>query len=368
MTGDACATVGPVKIIGTGLLGTSIGLGLTTRGVDVTLEDVSPTILSLACGVGAGRPAEVGDPSPTLVIVAAPPDVVASLVIQALEDHPTAVVSDVASVKGVVRDEISRAGADMSRYVGSHPMAGREKSGPTAATADLFVGRPWVLCPNEQTDPKATVRVRELAVDLGATSAVMDADQHDEAVALISHVPQVVSSLMAAQLESGPDQALSLAGQGLRDVTRIAAGDSGLWVQILAANSAAVVPILRSIKDDLDAAIIALETLNDTEHDPAALSSVARTITDGNAGQARIPGKHGTTQRQYEHVTVLVPDKPGELGRLFAEVGTLGINLEDLELEHSPRQPVGLAKLAVLPGEGRNLSQALTDNGWTIAG
>src|SRR5699024_12402625 len=117
-----------------------------------------------------------------------------------------------------------------------------------------------------------------------------------------------------------------------------------------------------------NAAIIARERLNNTEQNTTALSSVARTITDVNAGQARIPGKHGTTQRQYEHVTVLVPDKPGEIGRLFAEVGTLGINLEDLELEHSPRQPVGLAKLAVLPGEGRNLSQALTDNGWTIAG
>lgn len=368
MSAIACATVGPVKIVGTGLLGTSVGLGLTTRGVEAVLEDVSPTILSLACGVGAGRPATAEDVYPTLVIVAAPPDVVGSLVIQALQDHPNAIVSDVASVKSAVRDEVSRAGADISRYVGSHPMAGREKSGPTAATADLFVGRPWVLCPDKRTDPQATVRVRELAVDLGATPVVMDADQHDEAVALISHVPQVVSSIMAAQLESGPDQALSLAGQGLRDVTRIAAGDPSLWVQILAANSSAIVSVLQKIKDDLNTAIAALETLDDTEHDPAALQAVARTITDGNAGQARIPGKHGTTQRQYDHVTVLVPDKPGELGRLFAEIGTLGINLEDLELEHSPRQPVGLAKLAVLPGAGKNLSEALISNGWAIAG
>lgn len=368
MTPEAFATTGPVKIVGTGLLGASIGLALSTRGIEVTLTDVSPTTLALACSVGAGRIAQIEDDAPRLVIVAAPPDVAGPLVIEALRDHPDAIVTDVASVKGIIAQEVAAAGADLARYVGSHPMAGREKSGPTAAMADLFAGRPWVLCPSETTDNEALVLVRNLAVDLGATPLVMAAEEHDRAVALISHVPQVVSSVMAAQLAGAPEHALGLAGQGLRDVTRIAAGDPGLWTQILAGNAGAVADVLKAVSRDLEPVIAALERLDENWDDPAGLQTVAGAITAGNVGQASIPGKHGTRQRQYDTVVVLVPDEPGELGRLFAEVGALQINIEDLELEHSPRQPVGLAKLSVLRGTGANLANSLASQGWTIAG
>lgn len=362
------ATTGPIKIIGTGLLGTSIGLAMSTHGLTVTLSDISPTTLALACSVGAGKAASISDDDPHLVVVAAPPDVAGPLVVQALADHPGAVVTDIASVKGIIAREVEEAGADSSRYVGSHPMAGREKSGPTAAMADLFVGRPWVLCPTADTDPHAVVAVRELAVDLGATPLVMGAEEHDASVALISHVPQVVASVLAAQLAGAPEQALGLAGQGLRDVTRIAAGDPGLWTQILAGNAGAVADILRSLATDLDAVINALEQLAQNWDDAAGLQAVARAITAGNTGHAAIPGKHGTRPRAYDSVVVLVPDKPGELGRLFAEVGGLDVNIEDLELEHSPRQPVGLAKISVLRGVGASLADSLRAQGWTIAG
>src|SRR5690625_864197 len=312
MTPEAFATTGPVKITGTGLLGASIGLALSTRGIDVTLADVSPTTLALACSVGAGRIAQIEDDATHLVIVAAPPDVAGPLVIEALAQHPDSVVTDVASVKGIIAQEVAVAGADSSRYVGSHPMAGREKSGPTAAMADLFAGRPWVLWPNEHTDKNALVIVRNLAVDLGATPLVMPADEHDRAVALISHVPQVVSSIMAAQLAGAPDHALGLAGQGLRDVTRIAAGDPGLWTQILAGNAGAVAEVLKGVSRDLEPVISALERLGENWDDPAGLQAVAGAITAGNVGQASIPGKHGTRQREYDTVVVLVPDEPGE--------------------------------------------------------
>jgi len=368
VTAEAFATTGPVKIIGAGLLGASIGLALTTRGIDVRLSDASPTVLALACSVGAGRVAEITDDEPHLVVVAAPPDVAGPLVIEALKQHPNAIVTDVASVKDIIAQEIAQAGADARRYVGSHPMAGREKSGPTAAMADLFAGRPWVLCPMEQTDSAALVRVRELAVDLGATPLVLSSVEHDAAVALISHVPQVVASVMAAQLTGASEASMGLAGQGLRDLTRIAAGDAGLWTQILAGNAAAVARVLRGFTADLEAVTKAVEQLAHTWDDPKALQQVARAIAEGNTGYAAIPGKHGTRQREYDTVVVLVPDKPGELGRLFAEVGQLEINIEDLELEHSPRQPVGLARISVLRGVGEELSAALQTQGWTIAG
>lgn len=370
---EVTGTRGPVLVVGAGLLGASVGLGMATRGVEVYLEDVSPTTLALARDVGAGRLMTDGDAPPQIVVVAAPPDVTARLVIEQLARFPHAVVTDVSSVKGEIEREVVAAGA-ASRFVGSHPLAGRERSGPTAATADLFAGRPWVLCPHEGSSKDAIVVVRELVVDLGAAPVTMTSQAHDEAVALISHVPQVMSSLVAARLTDAPQAALDLAGQGLRDVTRIAAGDPALWVQILGANPKAVLDVLTQLRTDLDGAIAALEQLAGGDLDvgdqqrAGALGALARTIAAGNAGHERIPGKHGGSQRTYDAVTVLVPDRPGELGRLFAEVGALGINLEDLELEHSPRQPVGLATLAVLPGVGETLTAALQENGWTVAG
>ncbi|MDT0164463.1 prephenate dehydrogenase [Actinotalea sp. AC32] len=374
------ATRGPVRVVGTGLLGTSIGLALRAHGVEVVLHDPSRTTLLLARDVGAGRPA-ADDDEPVLVVVAAPPDVTADVVAAELAAHPRAVVTDVASVKGAVLDGLRRAGADLSRYVGSHPMAGSERSGPTAARSDLFTGRPWVVVGSGESTPQAVLAVRDLANDVGATPVMLDARAHDAAVAMVSHVPQVAASLVAARLGHAEPGALDLAGQGLRDVTRIAASDPALWTSILAANAPAVLPVLTAIRDDLDRVVAALAAAADgdsaTDEDGApapattahgALGTIAAAIAAGNAGVARIPGKHGGLRRSYDVVTVLVPDRPGELARLFADVGGAGINIEELELEHAPRQPVGLAAISVLPGLRERLEQELLDRGWRLAG
>jgi len=363
------ATTGPVRIVGTGLLGASIGLSLMTRGVDVVLHDSSRTALALARDVGAGRLPSDGDDAVRLVVVAAPPDVTAEVVIAELAAHPQAVVTDVASVKGAVLDELVAAGADLSRYVGSHPMAGRERSGPTAARADLFAGRPWVIAESGRSSQDAVLAVRQLAVDLGATPVSMEAREHDAAVAVVSHVPQVIASLVAARLADAPAAALDLSGQGLRDVTRIASSDAPLWTSILAANAAAVRSVLMDLRSDLDVVIDALAEA-DAPHGTAAvgaLGALARTVTAGNLGVARIPGKHGGAPRHYEVVTVLVPDAPGELARLFSDVGDAGVNIEDLQLEHSPRQPVGLAMISVLTGRSEPLERELVARGWRVA-
>ncbi len=363
------ATTGPVRIVGTGLLGASIGLSLATRGVDVVLHDSSRTALALARDVGAGRLPAHDDAPVRLVVVAAPPDVTAEVVIAELAAHPHAVVTDVASVKGAVLDELVAAGADLSRYVGSHPMAGRERSGPTAARADLFAGRPWVIAGSDHSSAEAVLAVRQLATDLGATPLAMEAREHDAAVAVVSHVPQVVASLVAARLTDAPAAALDLSGQGLRDVTRIASSDAPLWTSILAANAAAVRSVLMDLRADLDVVIDALGEA-DVPHGTAAvgaLGALARTVTAGNLGVARIPGKHGGAPRHYEVVTVLVPDAPGELARLFSDVGDAEVNIEDLQLEHSPRQPVGLAMISVLTGRSAPLEKELVARGWRVA-
>ncbi len=364
------ATRGPVRVVGTGLLGASVGLGLATRGVDVVLHDPSRTALALARDVGAGRPASPQDPEPALVVVAAPPDVTADVVRAELDAHPDAIVTDVASVKEYVLDELRAAGADLTRYVGSHPMAGRERSGPAAAVPDLFVGRPWVIVDSGTSRPDAVLAIRALAADLGAVPVTMDARSHDAAVALVSHAPQVASSLLAARLRGADSSALGLAGQGLRDVTRLAASDPALWTSILAANAAAVRDVLTALRGDLDTVIGALDQAAEASGpetvELGALATIAQAIADGNTGAALIPGKHGGAQRVYAVVTALVPDQPGELGRLLSDVGAAGVNLEDLQLEHAAGRPAGMASISVEPGRAEHLEAELTARGWRL--
>ncbi|GIG39405.1 prephenate dehydrogenase [Cellulomonas phragmiteti] len=364
------ATTGPVRVVGTGLLGASLGLALTRHGVPVQLQDPSRTALALARDVGAGAPAGTTADPPALVVVAAPPDVTAGAVAAALADHPDAVVTDVASVKGHVLAELRACGADLTRYVGSHPMAGRERSGPSAAVPDLFLGRPWVITDSGASRDDALLAVRHLAVDVGAVPVVMDADEHDAAVAVVSHVPQLASSLVAARLRGADDATLALAGQGLRDVTRLAASDPALWTSILAANAAAVRDVLVALRTDLDVVVAALDQATEANGPEdvqlGALATIARALTDGGTGAARIPGKHGGARKQYAVTTVLVPDQPGELARLLGDVGAAGVNLEDLQLEHAAGRPVGMASIAVLPARAEHLETELTARGWRL--
>ncbi|WP_034285775.1 prephenate dehydrogenase [Schaalia suimastitidis] len=364
------ATTGPVLIIGTGLLGASLGLCLRAAGVDVLLHDTSPTSLRLAQDMGAGTPLMDTQASPRLVIVATPPDVADICVVEALRNYPQAIVTDVASVKEAVLADVlghDEAAQLATRYVGSHPMAGRERSGASAADLDLFYGRPWVVVAHPASSPEAVRAVRSLASDVGAFPIEMDAATHDRSVALVSHVPQLVSSLLAARLAHAPDEALGLAGQGLRDTTRIAASDPRLWTAILAGNAGPVAAILKDISADLAALIAHLDAA--AELGPlrgGSVGAINRVIDAGNRGVARIPGKHGGAPRRYGEVEVLIPDQPGSLGRLFTELGEIGINIEDLVLEHSAGQHVGVARVMVDPAKLRQAQEELDARGWRI--
>ncbi len=350
---------GSVHVIGAGLLGASVGLGLRERGVDVTLEDLSPTTVALAADYGAGRVRTSEDPEPTLVVVATPPDVTADVVERALAQYPAAVVTDVASVKLAPYLELVRRGVDLTNYVGSHPMAGRERGGAIMARADLFVARPWVVCRDHETPAEALAIVEAVALDLGATLIEMTPEEHDRSVGLVSHLPQVVSSLLAARLIPATEQAIGLAGAGLRDTTRVASSDPELWVQILGANRGPVVELLDAFARDLSGFADALR-------DPAqagARRTIADLLSAGNNGVARIPGKHGSSER-FTSITVLIDDTPGQLGRLLTELGELGINMEDLRLEHSPGAQIGFAEIAVLPEVAERAVTDLVERGW----
>jgi prephenate dehydrogenase len=324
-------------------------------------------------------------------VLAVPPDAVAPVLAAAQVAGLAACYTDVASVKAHPLATARALGCDLARYVPGHPLAGRERSGPAAARADLFLGRPWALCPAAETAPSAVARVTSLVTACGAEPVTAAADEHDRWVALVSHAPHVVASAMAARLASAPDGALALAGQGLRDVTRIAAGDTALWTQILLANAAGVSDVLTLVADDLRQAAAALADAEAAGGAPGETRAqgappgggavpgphgppgggdekagprVAALLDAGGAGVARIPGKHAGPATRYAIVQVVIPDQPGELGRLFQAAGDAGINIEDFGIEHSPGLPSGVAELAVKPAAAAPLAAALSARGW----
>ena len=350
-----------VRIVGTGLLGASIGLALRSQGIDVSLADSSPSSVHLASDLGAGRPAHADD-KPKIIVVCVPPDVTADVIEAELKAYPDAVVTDVASVKLSILHQLQARGVDITHYVGGHPLAGRERGGAISARGDLFIGRPWVVCRDEETPAWALALVEDLVLDLSAVPIEMTPEAHDEAVGLVSHVPQIVSSLMAKQLESASDEAVRLAGQGVRDVTRIAASSPELWIQILGANKDSIVGVLENLQKDLQNVTDALRDVNA----PGARKVIAEEMAAGNAGVARLPGKHGQNRR-FAQIVVLIDDRPGQLAQLFTELGELNINLEDMRLEHAEGAQMGMVEFSVIPEVRDNLVAELEKRKWRVA-
>lgn len=354
-------------VIGTGLIGTSAALALAQRGVAVHLTDLDPEQARTAAALGAGTD-EAPDGPVDLAIVAAPPAHVAATLADAMGRGLARGYLDVASVKGGPRRELEALGLDLGAYIGTHPMSGREKSGPLAASGDLFEGRPWVLTPTRDTDTEVLNLALELVSHCRAVPVVMDADAHDRAVALVSHMPQLVSSMVAARLEHAEDSAVRLSGGGMRDVTRIAASDPRMWIDILSANPGPVADLLSEFAADLDETVRALRALQSSDEAKRreGTTGIEDVLRRGNAGQVRVPGKHGTAPRVYEVVAVLIDDQPGQLARIFADAGMAGVNIEDVRIEHATGQQVGLVQLMVEPRAVPVLTAALRERGWAI--
>jgi prephenate dehydrogenase len=346
-------------VVGAGLVGASVGHALSAAGWPVHLVDAVPSHAVVAAGLGAGsaeaaEPAEVG-----LVVVAVPPRAIADVVGESLVTYPHATVTDVGSVKAGVLDALWDRPVDLTRYVGSHPMAGSHHSGPVTADGELFVDRTWVVTPHRKSAQASVDLVVDVVRACRARLVTLDVDDHDAAVARVSHLPHLVSVLMAGHLTNVPDEDLVLAGQGLRDVTRIAGSDPGLWQQIVGANATAVLRELRQVASSLDRLISAVET---APADPA----LARELERGVDGTRRIPGKHGSAPIPYEQVVVAIPDEPGALARLFSDVEAAGVNVEDIAIEHDASRQVGYLTLSVQPERAEGLAVVMRDGGWTV--
>ena len=343
-----------VRIVGAGLIGTSIALALRATGVTVTLCDSDSRAEALARDLMGG---ENGDGSAVedLCIIATPPNFIAEVIHAESSRNPRLRVMDISSIKTKPLQDISSIGFDLSLFAPTHPMAGREVSGPQSARGDLFQGRPWILC-LDGVDPELSQMVRDVVGRCGAIALDRTVDEHDKGVALVSHLPQVVASLLASQLIAGQGSELELAGAGLRDTTRIAESDPALWAQILAGNSAALRPLLISLQNDLSHAIEKLD-------DPSAM---AQLISNGQRGRALIPGKHGGKARNYIYLDIVIDDKPGQLAAIIEACAAAKVNIEDLAIEHTPGQQTGLITLAFSPEDSAVVAAHLEKEGWKV--
>lgn len=341
-----------VRIVGAGLIGTSIGLALKAAGVSVQFVDIDARAELLANDLVKSEKFD----SPDLIIIATPPSAFKSSIEREATLNPQAILMDIGSVKTKPILEVSTLEGLLYRFCGTHPMAGREVSGAVSARADLFLDRAWIITPTEQTSELAKQTALEVIAACGAQVVEMSAQDHDERVALISHLPQTISSLLAAQLSNSKPEALVLAGGGLRDTVRIAGSDPKLWGEILAANEAALLPLLISLQSDLADLISAASG-------PAKWESL---VAAGRAGKSAIPGKHGGKSREYSYLPIVIDDRPGQLGSLFNACAKADVNIEDLALEHSPGQLTAVITLAIAPEDMARLGEFLTKDGWNV--
>jgi prephenate dehydrogenase len=295
---------------------------------------------------------------PDVVLVAVPTKFTSEVIIDALRHFPESTVIDVASIKSQVVNEVEASGLDIANFVPSHPMSGKEKSGATHAAFDLFQDRIWVLSPTAQTSTKALMTAETLVKDAGAIPVVLGADEHDSTVAMTSHVPQVVSSLLAANLLSLNDDAVKVSGQGLRDMTRLAASNAELWTEILSSNAQYVSPILKKLSQQFLQMSEAVE-----KHDVQRIAALIRT---GNEGRKKVPGKHGAPAVAYATVSILIDDKPGQLAAIFECAGSGNFNIEDVDIDHSLGKAQAIIHLHVEPSVAAPLTSLLRDSGWII--
>ncbi len=341
-----------VRIVGSGLIGTSIGLALVQSGIQVEMVDSDSANQALAMDLIGG--AQVSDPD--LVIFAVPSSRLPLIIRDEFVLNPNSTFMDVGSVKNDVVLEVETVSGLSTRFIPTHPMAGREIGGAGAARADLFRGRSWIVTPSADLKAESRHIVNELIDLLGATSIELSPRDHDRAVAKISHMPQIAASLLAKQLIGTPPEWMELAGQGLRDTTRIAGSDESLWKEIIYSNREELRSLLINLQNDLHTMINSLDN-------PA---QIAELIASGRTGKSLIPGKHGGKAREYSYLPIVIDDKPGQLGAIFNECAAMDVNVEDLGIEHSPGQLSALITLALSQADAEKLSNHLSSIGWNV--
>ena len=345
----AARSSGPIQrvaVLGTGLMGTSVAMAAARAGASVAGWDADPATTARAAALGGFTQAaslEEAVDGVDLVVVCTPIPTIGPVVAAALAATTTAIVTEVGSIMGSVSLKVTAEAApgDLPRYVPGHPMGGSERSGPEHASPSVLDGIVWVLSPTETSDAGAAQALETWIEGLGARPVVMPADRHDRLVAFVSHLPQVASTALmslAATEEADEPEILLLAAGGFRDLTRLAASDAGLWSSILLANR-------EQIAEAIDLYVDRLRSLRE---DVAGSRGDAVRSTFAQAKEARL--RLATKPQVKAGVAVLqveVPDRPGALAELTSILAEGRVNIEDLQIVHSPEGGRGTVHLTV---------------------
>ena len=334
-----------VAILGTGLIGASVGLALREQGWESVGWDPSPEALEVAAARGAAVVAPSSSDAAEgadLVVLAGP--LHANLATLATLETD-ALVTDVTSVK----EPMVGAARNGVRFVGGHPMAGREHAGPEAASAALFRGAPWVICDDDAT-PEDVERLRSIVRSTGANPIVMSARRHDEVVASVSHLPQLLAVALVNIISENSD-ASDLVSGSFRDLTRVASTESSWWPEVLTSNAGAVTSAI----DDL---VQGLEDLR---------ARVVAEDLDGLAGDLdKARARRASMAPPVALVEVILQDRPGEIAAVGHALQTSKVDVRDLQLRHAVHGGGGILSLSVRPGEAETLKAALVEEGFTI--
>ncbi|MGH9198637.1 MAG: prephenate dehydrogenase/arogenate dehydrogenase family protein, partial [Acidimicrobiia bacterium] len=272
-----------------------------------------------------------------------------------------ACVTDVGSTKARVVSEIAGLPAH-ERFVGGHPIAGAEEEGIEAATDDLFEGCVWILTPTEDSDPASYTKLVRFVGQIGARVLSLDPSRHDQLVALTSHLPQLISSTLmrfAAEIAAAEGGLPLVAAGGFRDMTRIAASSPNLWVEILKDNTPAVLEVLERFETALAEVHGHLEA--------ARWQEIAVALENARSARRALPGKPGVAPVELVELLIPVPDRPGVLSEITTTVGEAGINIEDIDIVHSPEGGRGTIHLAISGKENSRLAaEAVERKGYRV--
>ena len=328
MSADA-TTKKKANVFGLGLIGGSLALALADAGYDVGGHDSDKSKIDIALEreiisfPGLYSDAEV-------TFVATPVGTVAQAVTESL-DLTTGVVTDVGSVKASISSQISD-----PRFVPGHPMAGSELDGLDGADASMFAGAVWVLTPSSNSSDTAFAVVAELVAKFGAEIVAMDAEQHDDLVAVVSHVPHLAAATLMRIADNRSEEhmaLLRLAAGGFRDMTRIASGRPGIWLDICEQNKTSIVR-------GLDALILGLTDMRDVVAASDRDGLLSR-LEQARRARMNLPTGAGSVEDLAE-VRIPIPDRPGAAADVFTLSGELGVNIYDFEVVHSAEGDRGI--------------------------
>lgn len=352
--------INKVGIIGLGVIGASLGMALRNSrpGIRVAGRDLDIETVKQAMEVGAidemldeQRLAECD-----LIVIATPLRIIPQVVQEIKEKiKPGVIISDVGSVKGWVMQILVQYLPAGVHIIGGHPMAGSEKSGLSAADKFLFQNAAYVLTPQSGLPAEIVEEMQQLLSAIGARAIVMDAQEHDQVVARVSHLPHLMSTALVNNLYDNPG-AIALAGGGLRDTTRTAASDPELWEDILSLNAEAVKNELKGMLELFQKYLAALETEKS--------GNIKMYLQRASDLRKNLPSIRPCLEDSCD-IIAIIPDQPGVIGELGLLLGQAQINIQNLQLLGVRDEDEGTIRITVKREAAANACQLLKANGFS---